>query len=122
MGSLCFVVVVVTYLHTVEHKMKMKMKSEINYHERSHYYSTKYMRSSKAVGVLWGIFTLCYTILAIVVFMQDQWIGDADNSKGPGNFGTWRWCTDRLVKYQVHRLSSSLVCYSLDFESWYFFF
>jgi len=26
------------------------MKSEINYHERSHYYSTKYMRSSKAVG------------------------------------------------------------------------
>merc|ERR1711892_272631 len=94
MGSLCFVVVVVTYPHTVEHKMKMKMKSEINYHERSHYYSTKYMRSSKAVGVLWGIFTLCYTILAIVVFMQDQWIGDADNSKGPGNFGTWRWCTD----------------------------
>jgi len=77
-----------------EHKMKMKLKSEINYHERSHYYSTKYMRSSKAVGVLWGIFTLCYTILAIVVFMQDQWIGDADNSKGPGNFGTWRWCTN----------------------------
>jgi hypothetical protein len=48
----------------------MKSKSEINYHERSHYYSTKYMRSSKAVGVLWGIFTMCYTILAIVVFMQ----------------------------------------------------
>jgi len=72
----------------------MKMKSGINYHERSHYYSTKYMRSSKAVGVLWGIFSLCYTILAIVVFMQDQWIGDADNSKGPGNFGIWRWCTD----------------------------
>merc|ERR1711892_1037438 len=94
MGILCFAVVVVTYLHSVEHKMKMKMKSEINYHERSHYYSTKYMRSSKAVGVLWGIFSLCYTILAIVVFMQDQWIGDADNSKGPGNFGTWRWCTD----------------------------
>jgi len=52
------------------------------------------MRSSKAVGVLWGIFTLCYTILVIVVFMQDQWIGDAENSKGPGNFGVWRWCTD----------------------------
>ena len=53
----------------------MKMKSEINYHERSHYYSTKYMRSSKAVGVLWGIFTLCYTILAIVVFMQVTTLG-----------------------------------------------
>ena len=46
------------------------MKSDINYHERSHYYSTKYMRSSKAVSVLWGIFTMCYAILAIVVFMQ----------------------------------------------------
>jgi len=70
------------------------MKSDINYHEQSHYYSTKFMRSSKAVGVLWGIFSMCYTILTVVVFMQDQWIGDADNSKGPGNFGIWRWCTD----------------------------
>merc|ERR1712014_269296 len=26
------------------------------------------------------------------VFLQDQWIGDAENSKGPGNFGIWRWC------------------------------
>merc|ERR1712061_94461 len=71
-----------------------KMKSEINYHEQSHYYSTKFMRNSKAVGVLWGIFTVCYTVLIIVVFLQDQWIGDAENSKGPGNFGIWRWCVD----------------------------
>jgi len=70
------------------------MKSEINYHEQSHYYSTKFMRNSKAVGVLWGIFTVCYTVLIIVVFLQDQWIGDAENSKGPGNFGIWRWCVD----------------------------
>ena len=27
--------------------------------------------------------------------LQDQWIGDAENSKGPGNFGIWRWCVDR---------------------------
>ena len=36
-------------------------------------------------------------ILTTFPYSQDQWIGDADNSKGPGNFGTWRWCTDRLV-------------------------
>ena len=47
-----------------------KMKSEINYHEQSHYYSTKFMRNSKAVGVLWGVFTVCYTVLIIVVFLQ----------------------------------------------------
>ena len=46
------------------------MKSDINYHEQSHYYSTKFMRSSKAIGVLWGIFSMCYAILVIVVFMQ----------------------------------------------------
>lgn len=29
-----------------------------------------------------------------VVFMQDQWIGNGEESKGPGNFGLWKWCTD----------------------------
>lgn len=66
----------------------------MEYRESSHYYSTKFMRNSKAVGVLWGIFTVCYAIITIVVFMQDQWIGNSDYSKGPGNFGLWRWCTD----------------------------
>ena len=28
------------------------------------------MRNSKAVGVLWGIFTVCYTVLIVVVFLQ----------------------------------------------------
>ena len=28
------------------------------------------MRNSKAVGVLWGVFTVCYTVLIIVVFLQ----------------------------------------------------
>ena len=29
---------------------------------------------------------------------QDQWIGASDLSKGPGNFGLWRWCTDTQVR------------------------
>jgi len=67
---------------------------EVRYRESSHYYSTKFMRNSKAVGVLWGILTVCYAIISIVVFMQDQWIGNGEESKGPGNFGLWKWCTD----------------------------
>ena len=31
---------------------------------------SQFMRNSKAVGVLWGIFTVCYTVLIIVVFLQ----------------------------------------------------
>ena len=30
----------------------------------------QFMRNSKAVGVLWGIFTVCYTVLIVVVFLQ----------------------------------------------------
>ena len=47
---------------------------EMGYRESSHYYSTKFMRNSKAVGVLWGILSVCYAIIAIVVFMQ-VWVG-----------------------------------------------
>jgi len=60
----------------------------------AHYYSTKFMRNSKAIGVLWGVFTVCYTIITIVVFVQNDWIGDSNYSKGPGNFGLWSWCTE----------------------------
>ena len=39
---------------------------------------------------------------------QDQWIGDSDNSKGPGNFGLWRWCTDTQVLYSHHNNDESI--------------
>ena len=42
----------------------------MDYREGAHYYSTKFMRNSKAIGVLWGVFTVCYAIITIVVFMQ----------------------------------------------------
>jgi len=66
----------------------------MEYREGSHYYSTKFMRNSKAIGVLWGVFTVCYAIITVVVFMQSEWIGDSDYSKGPGNFGLWSWCKE----------------------------
>jgi len=73
------------------------MEGSIKYMESNHMHSTKFMRNSKAVGVLWGIFSVCYSIITIVVFMQDQWIVDGSLSKISGNFGLWRWCVDSHV-------------------------
>ena len=46
------------------------MGKTMKYMESSHMYSTKFMRNSKAVGVLWGIFSVCYSIIVMVVFTQ----------------------------------------------------
>ena len=85
------------------------MDKNMKYMESSHMYSTKFM-NSKAVGVLWGIFSVCYAIIVMVVFtqvsdnqknlqisahVQDEWMGDGNLSKISGNFGLWRWCVDR---------------------------
>lgn len=59
-------------------------------------YHTNYVRNSKAIGVLWGIFTICFAIINIVVFVQPQWIGATADSQGIGYFGLWKYC--RLVQ------------------------
>jgi len=66
--------------------------SSSNMYSSKNLYSTKFMRNSKAVGVLWGIFSVCYTIIVMVVFTQDEWVGGSDQSKISGYFGLWRWC------------------------------
>ena len=35
------------------------------------------MRNTWAVGVLWAIFTICLSIINVVVFIQPYWIGDS---------------------------------------------
>lgn len=55
--------------------------------------TTKYLRHSKSVAIIWGIFTLCSAILNIVVFLQEEWVGHTETSKSPGHFGLWRFCT-----------------------------
>ena len=50
-------------------------------------------RNSRAVAILWGVFTVCSAILNVVVFISPQWVGDTELSKGPGHFGLWRFCT-----------------------------
>lgn len=58
------------------------------------YIDSKYMyaRNSRAIGVLWAVFSLCFAIINAVVFVQPQWLGDTATSRGTGYFGLWRSC------------------------------
>lgn len=58
------------------------------------HYANKMMRISLSVGVVWAMASICLSILLVLVFLQDQWIGDTPQSEGPGHFGLWRWCSD----------------------------
>lgn len=41
----------------------------IEYVDASHLYATNYIRNSKAIAVLWAIFTICYSIIVVVSFV-----------------------------------------------------
>lgn len=50
------------------------------------------MRNSRAIGVLWAIFTICFAIVNVVVFIQPYWIGDSVNTPQAGYFGLFHYC------------------------------
>ena len=56
------------------------------------HYQANYLRNSRAIGVLRAVFTMCYAIINVVVFVQPQWLGDTETSKGTGYFGLWKSC------------------------------
>lgn len=69
-----------------------EMGSKIEYVDSSQLYATNYVRNAKAVGVLWGIFTVCYAIIVAVAFITPEWIGDTTTSENPARFGLWNSC------------------------------
>lgn len=64
------------------------MGSKVEYVETSQIYATNYVRNAKAVGVLWGIFTLCFALIVTVCFLTPEWIGVANK----GRLGLWSSC------------------------------
>ncbi|XP_075216132.1 tetraspan membrane protein in hair cell stereocilia [Lycorma delicatula] len=68
------------------------MGSKVEYVDSSHMYATNYVRNSKAIGVLWGIFTICYAIIGVVAFVTPEWMGDTQVSENPARFGLWSSC------------------------------
>lgn len=45
------------------------MGTKIEYVDSSHLYATNYIRNSKAIAVLWSIFSICYAIISIVAYV-----------------------------------------------------
>ncbi|XP_014676881.1 PREDICTED: lipoma HMGIC fusion partner-like 3 protein [Priapulus caudatus] len=58
----------------------------------THTYRAKYVRNSRAIGVLWGVFTVCFAIVNLVAFVDAHWLGDTRDSPGVGHFGLYRRC------------------------------
>lgn len=64
------------------------MGSKIEYVDSSQMYATSYARNSKAVAVLWGVFTLCYAVICVVAFVTPEWLGASVS----GRVGLWTVC------------------------------
>ncbi|BES90166.1 Lipoma HMGIC fusion partner-like protein [Nesidiocoris tenuis] len=69
------------------------MGSKVEYVDSTHMYATNYVRNSKAIGVLWGIFSICYLIIIVVAFVTPEWMGDTSESEYPARFGLWKVCS-----------------------------
>uniref|UniRef100_A0A8C9VA30 LHFPL tetraspan subfamily member 5 n=2 Tax=Scleropages formosus TaxID=113540 RepID=A0A8C9VA30_SCLFO len=80
--------------------------------EAAKIYHTNYVRNARAIGVLWAIFTICFAIITVVVFIQPYWIGDSVNTPQAGYFGLFHYCIGNA-------LTSELICKgsALDFGS-----
>nr|XP_057940128.1 LHFPL tetraspan subfamily member 5 protein-like [Doryrhamphus excisus] len=75
-------------------------------------YHTNYVRNSRAIGVMWAVFTICFVIITVVVFIQPFWIGDSVNTPQAGYFGLFHYCIGNA-------LTTELICRGslLDFGS-----
>ncbi|XP_032822284.1 LHFPL tetraspan subfamily member 3 protein isoform X4 [Petromyzon marinus] len=60
--------------------------------EAAQMYRTNYVRNSRAIGVLWSIFTICFAIITVVVFVQPYWVGDGPETPQAGFFGLVHRC------------------------------
>jgi len=85
------------------------MGTKIEYVDSTHLHATSYIRNSKAIAVLWVIFTICYAIISTVAFLTPEWVGDLD-SENAGRLGLWQIClsdemSDNCQKHLVDFLS-----------------
>ncbi|XP_039091224.1 LHFPL tetraspan subfamily member 5 protein [Hyaena hyaena] len=80
--------------------------------EAAKIYHTNYVRNSRAVGVMWGTLTICFSVLVMALFIQPYWIGDSVHTPQAGYFGLFSYCVGNV-------LSSELICKGgpLDFSS-----
>ncbi|KAJ8378219.1 hypothetical protein AAFF_G00245100 [Aldrovandia affinis] len=77
--------------------------------EAAKIYHTNYVRNARAIGMLWAIFTICFAIICLVVFIQPYWIGDSVNTPQAGYFGLFHYCIGNA-------LTSELICKGSVFD------
>ncbi|KAM4570616.1 LHFPL tetraspan subfamily member 5b [Fundulus diaphanus] len=77
--------------------------------EAAKIYHTNYVRNSRAIGVMWAVFTICFVIITGVVFIQPYWIGDSVNTPQAGYFGLFHYCIGNA-------LTSELICKGSVFD------
>lgn len=108
----------------------------VEYVDSTHLYATNYIRNSKAIAVLWAIFTICYSIIVIVSFVTPgkfsiefqlhhssnncfyftEWVGDLESETG-GRIGLWKVCErNELMDSCVGELEDMLEMTSLPFQ------
>ena len=75
-----------------------------------------YVRNSRAIAVLWCVFTVCFAIINIVIFME-PWLGATDLTEKDGYFGLYKACIFETTSYQVIgttptlRTETNLLCF-----------
>ncbi|XDV49064.1 hypothetical protein PO909_018388 [Leuciscus waleckii] len=69
--------------------------------EAAKIYHTNYVRNARAIGVLWAVFTLCFSIITVVVFIQPYWIGDSVNTPQAGYFGLFHYCIGNPITSEL---------------------
>ncbi|KAJ8046802.1 LHFPL tetraspan subfamily member 4 protein [Holothuria leucospilota] len=53
-------------------------------------YHTNYIRNARAIAIAWGIFTFCFAIIMIILFVEPSWMYGA--TQRIGSFGLWQYC------------------------------
>ncbi|XP_065126363.2 LHFPL tetraspan subfamily member 3 protein [Paramisgurnus dabryanus] len=96
-------------------------------------YQTEFIRSARAVGVLWAVCTLCFAIIEVVILIQPSWVGTRElhyRGGGPappaGTLGLFEVCLESdwpipecrgslhtLTPLPAFQSSAVLVCISL---------
>uniref|UniRef100_A0A8C6TD40 LHFPL tetraspan subfamily member 4b n=1 Tax=Neogobius melanostomus TaxID=47308 RepID=A0A8C6TD40_9GOBI len=93
----------------------------------SRLYQTEFVRSARAVGVLWAVCTLCFAVIQVVILIQPSWVGteaSLHQGRGPeppsGTLGLFEVCVDSdwpsvavLVGLSLWAVWTSVLCLAL---------
>jgi len=85
----------------------MVSSSKVEYVQTGQLVVANYVKNTKAIGFLWGVFSICYAIIMLLVFFQPQWVGN-NSATGPGYFNSWKHCAVSSVSSGGGGTSDSL--------------